>query len=353
MRIEQLETPALILDMELVERNMALMRQLLAGTGQALRPHYKSHKCTYLARLQMDAGAKGITCAKLGEAEDLAAGGIKDILIANQIVDTAKLARLAQLALRSRVTVCVDSLENIARLSAAARAAGAVIHCYVEYEVGMRRCGAQTPEEFLTLAGAVLNAEGLRFDGIQAYAGHLSHEEDYTARRLGAAGVEERLRELLAFLDSRGIPVSQVSGASTGTVEFKAGGSVYTELQAGSYLFMDSAYHRLGLRFQNALFIQATVINTAGGRIVTDAGIKCCGVDQGPPVFVDFPSCVPVMSEEHSAIYPSEHSCRPGDRLTLIPGHCCTTMNLHDRVFLTRGGCVMDCIPITSRGKCM
>ena len=163
----------------------------------------------------------------------------------------------------------------------------------------------------------------------------------------------KRLRELLAFLDSRGIPVSQVSGASTGTVEFKAGGSVYTELQAGSYLFMDSAYHRLGLRFQNALFIQATVISTAGGRIVTDAGIKCCGVDQGPPVFVDFPSCVPVMSEEHSAIYPSEHSCRPGDRLTLIPGHCCTTMNLHDRVFLTRGGCVMDCIPITSRGKCM
>ena len=168
-----------------------------------------------------------------------------------------------------------------------------------------------------------------------------------------AAGMSTRLRELLAFLDSRGIPVSQVSGASTGTVEFKAGGSVYTELQAGSYLFMDSAYHRLGLRFQNALFIQATVISTAGGRIVTDAGIKCCGVDQGPPVFVDFPSCVPVMSEEHSAIYPSEHSCRPGDRLTLIPGHCCTTMNLHDRVFLTRGGCVMDCIPITSRGKCM
>lgn len=353
MRIDQVETPALILDMDLVERNIDTMQQLLAGTGQALRPHYKSHKCAYLAHLQMEAGAKGITCAKLGEAEDLAACGIQDILIANQITDPAKIARLAQLALRSRITICVDDLDNIAQISAAAKAANAVIHCYVEYEVGMQRCGAQTPEEFLALADAVLNAGALRFDGIQAYAGHLSHEEDRAARRLGAAGAEDRLRELLAFLDSRGIGVSQVSGASTGTAEFKAGGSVYTELQAGSYLLMDGAYARLGLPFQNALSIQATVISTAGGRIVTDAGIKCCGVDQGPPVFADFPSCVPVMSEEHSAVMPSGHSCRPGDRLTLIPGHCCTTMNLHDSVFLARNGTITGRIPVTSRSKCM
>jgi len=352
MRVELLETPALVVDLDAMEGNIRAMKRLLEGTGAALRPHYKSHKCAELARRQIEAGAKGITCAKLGEAEDLCEAGIADILIANQIVDEAKIARLAFLAKRCHLTVCVDNPENIEALSRAAERAGAALHCLVEYDVGMKRCGARTEEEFLSLARAVAAAPGLIFDGVQAYAGNLSHEEDREVRREGAEQVENRVKSLLDFLKAHGVVAKEVSGVSTGTVEFKRSGGVYTEIQAGSYLFMDAAYARLDPGFAHALYLYATVVSTAGGRAVTDCGMKSCAVDQGVPVYERFPSAAVSMSEEHAAFWGDpEKPCRAGDRLRAIPGHGCTTVNLHDRLYLMRGGEVMGCLPVTSRGK--
>ncbi len=352
MRAEQLETPALVVDMDALEENNRAMRRLLEGTGIALRPHYKSHKCPYLARLQIREGAKGITCAKLGEAEDLVLEGIEDILIANQIVDPAKIARLAVLAKRCRLAVCVDDTDNVRALSSAAEAVGAILHCLVEYDVGMRRCGARTNEAFLALAKAVEAAPGLQFEGIQAYAGNLSHEEDRAVRLREAEAVEGRLRGLVAFLAENGVIVREVSGVSTGTVEFKRRGSVYTEIQAGSYLFMDAAYARLDPGFRHALYVYATVVSTSGGRVVTDAGMKSCATDQGAPVYEAYPTAVVSMSEEHAAFDAApEEPCRIGQRLRAIPGHGCTTVNLYDKIHLMRGGVIEACVPVTSRGK--
>ena len=352
MHVTQLETPALVLDMDALEENMRTMNALLQGTEIALRPHYKSHKCAALAVMQIEAGAKGITCAKLSEAEDLVSAGIGDILIANQIVDGAKIARLAQLAKRCRLTVCVDDAENVRALSDAARHANATLHILVEYEVGMNRCGVGTKEDFLKLARAVEHSEGLVFDGIQAYAGHLSHRENREKRKEAAEAVEARLRELIGYLKENGVTVLEVSGASTGTAQFKRLGGVYTEIQAGSYLFMDAAYARLDPGFRHALYLYATVVSTAGGRVITDLGLKSCAVDQGAPVFEGYPDATVHMSEEHAAFMADpERPVRIGNRLRAVPGHCCTTVNLHDRIHLMRGGAVVGCVPVTSRGK--
>lgn len=230
MFVSQLETPALIVDLDVLERNQTRAMDLLRPLGVALRPHYKSHKCTAIAHMQLTGGAKGITCAKLSEAEDLIQSGVEDVLIANQVVEPAKLMRLGYLAGCCRLSVCVDTLENIRALESAAATFGTTIHCLVEYEVGMRRCGVATPQEALALAEAILAAPHLSFLGIQAYAGQLSHAEDFARRSREAARIEGRLRELLTFLHENGVDVPEVSGASTGTVELRGADTVYTEV---------------------------------------------------------------------------------------------------------------------------
>lgn len=351
MHIEQLETPALLVEQDIFEQNMQRMRQLLEPLGVALRPHYKSHKSTVVAHLQIAAGAKGITCAKVGEAEDLALSGVEDILIANQIIGKSRLARCAWLAEGSRLTVCVDQEQNIRDLEAAAACQGSTIHCLVEVEVGMGRCGVTAPEACERLARLIMDCPHLTFDGIQAYAGHLSHEVSLEVRRAEAERIEHTLKQLKAYLEGRGIPVKEVSGASTGTVELRQADTVYTEVQAGSYLFMDATYKQLGLRFENSLSVLASVVSTRPDLVVTDAGVKCIGVDQGDPACPALPGASVNMSEEHSAFELAGHGLRVGDRVRLLPGHCCTTMNLNDCFYFVRGGKVTDRVPVTSRGK--
>lgn len=351
MRIEQLETPALLVEQDIFERNMQQMMQLLAPLGVALRPHYKSHKSTRVAHLQVAAGAKGITCAKVGEAEDLALAGIEDILIANQITGKSRIARCAWLAAGCRLTLCVDQEQNILDLEAAAACQGSTIHCLVEYEVGMGRCGVTLAQDCERLARLITQCPHLTFDGIQAYAGHLSHEVSLEVRRAEAEKIENTLKELKAYLEVRGIPVQEVSGASTGTAELRRQGTVYTEVQAGSYLFMDATYKQLGLGFENSLSVLASVVSTRPDLVVTDAGVKCIGVDQGDPVCPSLPGAPVNMSEEHSAFTCPGHTLQVGDRVRLLPGHCCTTMNLNDFFYFVRDGKVMDRVPVTSRGK--
>lgn len=350
MNLNQLETPALILDLDKFEHNMKTMSGLLKGTKMRLRPHYKSNKCPTIAHLQLDAGAKGITCAKLSEAEDLVHSGVEDILIANQIVDTAKIARLAVLAKCSHMTVCVDALKNIEDLQQAAQLQNSMIHCLVEYDIGMNRCGVRTMEECEKLVRAIKCCPNLCFDGIQAYAGNLAHEENLELRRHRSNEVEERLRQLKTYLEQHGHTVKEISGTSTGTVELRCRDSVYTEVQAGSYIFMDMAYRAVGVGFENALFVLATVISRRPGVVITDVGLKSVSVDQRPPAFAGYEQYPVEMSEEHSAVY-ADIPVKCGDRLVMIPSHCCTTVNLHNWIYFVRNDTVVDRVAVTSRGK--
>lgn len=284
MRLEQLETPALVLDMDAFEQNRRLMKTFVETAGIALRPHYKSHKSTAIAKMQIEDGAKGISCAKLGEAEDLVFAGIDDVLIANQIVEPAKLARVAYLANCCRLTICVDCADQIEALEKEAAVQGSTIHCLIEYEVGMMRCGVDTPEAFIALAHQLDRSPHLVFEGIQAYAGQLSHEEDEEKRRAESERVKKAIFDLRDEVQRSGLSVKEISGISTGTVEFHTSGSPYTEIQAGSYLFMDTAYGALNLPFQNALYVAATVMSTNNSTIIVDAGRKSIAVDQKMPV---------------------------------------------------------------------
>jgi len=351
MKIYELETPALCVDMDLLKENMKLMDERLRGSSARLRPHFKTNKTLEIAKMQMANGAKGITCSKLGEAEVLTAGGIPDVLIANEIVQPSKLERLAKLAGQTRLTVCVDNETNIRDLSTAAAAAGTVVHLYVEYDVGMKRCGVSSKEEVLRLALLIQESAGLTFDGIQAYAGQLSHETDAEYKASEAAKVIERLKELKVYLESHGIPVREISGASTNTSALKAASRIYTEIQAGSYVFMDAAFRDCGLPFHNSLTIACTVISKSSDRIVVDCGAKCLGLDQCYPIFKGYEGRKCSLSEEHFTIYGSDLSADIGDKVFLIPGHCCTTVNLFDKMYVTRGDEVIETWKIEGRGK--
>ena len=350
MKITSLPTPALILDKAAFESNRAAMTALLKDSTLALRPHFKSHKCAAIAKMQMEDGAKGMTCAKLSEAEDLALSGIEDILIANQITDPQKISRLSHLAGCCHLTVCVDCEENIVALSRACATAGTTLYCLVEYEIGMERCGVETKEEVVRLAKIIDKAPNLVFAGVQAYAGHISHEPSLQARAALTEKNAEAIRALLAALQEEGVPAAILSGGSTGTSEIKAKEGLYTELQAGSYLFMDATYRDLALPFQNALFILTTVVSANEHMIVVDAGVKSCGVDQGMPVPLGFTVEKTVASEEHFQLHNPSKRYKVGDKLLLIPAHCCSTVNLHTEIFLADGEKVADRIPVTSRG---
>lgn len=350
MQIDRIKTPALLIDADAFERNGERMRALLSGSSLSLRPHYKSHKCAEIARMQIEAGAIGITCAKLSEAEDLVDAGIEDVLIANQVVEESKISRLCQLAKDARITVCVDNAENIAALSRAAVAADATLYCLVEYDIGLQRCGVLTHAEVIELAKKVKAADGLVFDGVQAYAGHLSHEVDSALRVSETKRRSEDLRTLLSKLKDSDCEARVLSGGSTGTSQIKAREGVYTELQAGSYLFMDSTYAELDIPFENSLYLLTTVLSVRDGLAIVDAGVKSCGVDQGMPRIYGGGAREISACEEHFQIFDPERQYRVGEKILLIPAHCCSTVNLHDKLYMTREGKVCSRISVSARG---
>lgn len=351
MRIENLETPALYVDWDIFKSNAKLLQEYANKIGIALRPHYKSHKCTAIAHHQVKNGAKGITCAKLSEAEDLVLSGIEDVLIANQIIEPAKAARAAYLAGCCRLTVCVDNVENIKLLEACATLQNTKIHCLIEYDVGMRRCGVETFDAFISLANLINTCPHLVFEGIQAYAGNIALEKDYEKRAGTAEKVEAELRDLITYAKGKGLTIKEVSGVSTGTAFLKTKNSVYTELQAGSYIFMDKSYADLNLEFKNSLFILTQVLSENSKHLIFDAGKKSISIDHATPIFVKYPEKEIVFSEEHCKITKEGVTEKIGDRLSVIPGHCCTAINLHDWLYITQAGKIIDRMPINSRGK--
>lgn len=350
MRICDIPTPALVVDFGKLRANADKMKEIIGKSNISLRPHYKSHKCAAIAHMQISDGAIGMTCAKLDEAIDLVDSGIEDVLIANQIVDKRKIATIAHLARAARITVCVDNEENILEIEKAAAAAGSTVYCLVELEIGMQRCGVKHKEDVFKLASLIERCPHLVFDGIQAYAGHISHIASKEKRISETEKNSKKIRELISYLEGKGIAVKVISGASTGTAAIKVGEGLYTELQAGSYLFMDSTYRELGLPFDNSLFLLTTVVSVSSGLCVLDGGVKSCGMDQGMPVPVDFDVSEVVASEEHLQLHFPTKKLSVGDKVLLIPAHCCSTVNLHDRIYVIDNGKVVDRYPITARG---
>lgn len=349
MKLSGIPTPALVVDINTLKANMAAMRTILEGKSIKLRPHFKSHKCAALAKWQLAEGAIGMTCAKLGEAEDLCDAGVEDILIANQVVEPAKIRRMADLANNCHLTVCVDTKENISAISTAAAACGSTVYCFVEFEIGMERCGVQTKEEVLELVQHINACPNVEFAGIQAYAGHISHMAELSVRQEMTAANYQKIRQVLAYLKENGITVNTVSGGSTGTSQIKAAEGLYTELQAGSYLFMDATYRDLNTPFQNSLFLLTTVVSRREGLTVVDCGIKTCGLDQGMPVPEKGAVQKIVDSEEHLQLHGYTEKTQVGQKIRLIPAHCCSTVNLHDKIYLVDGDKVVDRIPVTAR----
>ena len=347
-------TPALILDMGALERNVTRMGALVREAGIRHRSHGKMHKSVDVQRLQERlGGAVGVCCQAVSEAEAFARGGIADILVTNEVRQPVLLDRLARLPARgARVAVCVDAADGVAALSEAATWHGATLGAYVEIDVGQGRCGVATVPEAVALARAVHDAPGLRLDGIQAYHGGAQHRAR-DARAEAASRAADTARAARAALAGAGLPCPVVTGGGTGTWRQDAASGAYDEVQAGSYAFMDADYGRVeGLEpWENALFVLASVVSTGPGRAVLDAGLKSMSGESGPPRPAGRDLAVTALSDEHTQLADPGGTLRAGDRLRLIPGHCDPTVNLHDHYVCLRDGLVEALWPVTARGR--
>ncbi len=362
--INEIQTPCLILDMDSFDYNLRRMAKVITPYNVSLRAHAKMHKSVDVARQQLAYGnARGICCQKVSEAEVFAKAGITDILITNQICDHLKIERLAGIAaLGCRLSVCVDDKANIYALSAEARKQNVEIHCLVELECGAGRCGVANSEEVAELAATIEAAEHLVFDGLQAYQGSIQHEPDHDMRKIELNSVITKVKECLSSLTAAGINCPVVSGGGTGSFLFEASSGVYTEIQCGSYAFMDADYGRIhnqdGERldqadWKNALFLLTSIMSTAkDGQAVCDAGLKVLSVDSGLPFIFGRDDVVySTCSDEHGIIKDPLNLLKINDRLKLIPGHCDPTCNLHDWYVCVRKGEVEAIWPISARGK--
>jgi D-serine deaminase-like pyridoxal phosphate-dependent protein len=353
--VAQIDTPALLLDYDKLTRNIARMAAFTAAGPAKLRPHSKTHKCGEIARLQLAAGAVGITCAKLGEAEALAEGGIADILIANQLIGPIKVARLVELARRCTVTVAVDDPHNVRALSAAAHTAGVTIRCYVEVDIGMHRCGVPDGATALELARLVDAGPGLVFAGLQTYEGHLQNVVPLSERIALAERDMGKARQAKEAIEAGGLAVAQVSGGGTGTHMVTGRLPWMTELQCGSYATMDAQYQAVGgADFENALTVLTMVISRPRpAHAVVDAGLKSVTPEFGEPTVLADGATWLDSSEEHGeiALEGAARDLRVGDRIELIPRHGCTTVNLYDRFHVMRDGRLTDIWAVAGRGR--
>lgn len=349
--LAELDSPLLLLDLDVVDANLRRMLDALRQRPVNVRVHFKSLKCAGLARYLASRGVRNFLCAKLNEAEVLADAGLTDLFVANQIVGPLKLRRLAQLACRCQLRVCVDDAGNVDELARAAVEAGVTLGVLVEVDIGMNRCGVAPGEPALRLAQRISNHAGLRFVGLQGYDGHLQMLPDVAERRMRCL---EGLRQLVAtrrLIESAGLPVEVVTGAGTGTWEFVGFHEGITEIQPGSFLLMDCAYHAVQPEFACALSILATVISRRPGRYILDAGSKAISRDFGTPVIKGRPGDkVAKLSEEHATVDALDEA-NIGERREVLPAHCCATMNLHRSCVAVRGGRVEAVWPIEASGR--
>ena len=355
MRLADIDTPALVLDLDRVERNVAKMASFFAGRSAGLRPHFKTPKCAEVARLQLEAGALGITCAKLGEAEVIADAGLDaSVLIANQIVGPRKVARL--LALATRLPELLFAVDDAAQIDAVAQASDSLpaeLGALIEVDIGMKRCGSDTPEQTVALAKQ-LGASGIPYRGIMGYEGHAVLIPDHEKRRALCDQALARLEKHCGALTAAGLEPQIVSAGGTGTHDWTGSAAFVTEVQAGSYVFMDGAYARVRDEFETALTLLTTVIHRRGRMLITDCGMKALSHEFGMPRGASLPLECKGLSEEHGHVLIDEGAeleIAPGDRIALLPSHGDTTINLHDEYTVVRGENVEAIWPIAARGK--
>lgn len=364
MTRDEIPTPALLLDLDRFERNLARMATHTRATGKAIRPHAKTHKCPEIARRQIAAGALGVACAKLGEAEVMARAGIRGLLVTTEVVPPASIHRLMRLLGQAPDTmIVVDNAENVSALARAAAAAGVTVNVLVDVEVGTRRTGIEPGPPALALARAVLASPALRLRGLQGYAGHCAHVIGWEARRAASHAALAPLLETRALLEASGIPLEIVAGASTGTYDIDAELRGLTELQSGSYCVMDLDYRRIGGRgrerftdFEMALTVVATVVSVpAPDRAIVDAGLKAFSTDKPfPPEAVERPGLEYAFAgDEHGrlTVTDPDRRARLGERIEFFPPHCDPTFNLYDRVYAVRGSKVEDVWQVAARGR--
>ena len=346
--LREVDTPALIIDLDAFEANLSVMADAARQLGVRLRPHAKMHKSPLIALKQIALGAVGVCCQKVSEAEVLAAGGVGDILVSNEIAGGQKVDRLARLAQACHVAVCTDDAGNIAELERAAERHGVRLDVLVEIDVGGGRCGVAPGAAAARLARGIADSRHLAFAGLQAYHGSAQHLRAPAERREAIETAARLTRETIAALNSDGLEVAVVSGAGTGTFELEAASGVWNELQPGSYAFMDADYGRNSRDpaarvppFAQALFVYATVMSLpVPERAVVDAGHKALSNDSGPAMPWAMPGAVYKRpSDEHGVLDLSASAVRPalGDKVLLVPGHCDPTVNLHDWYVGVRG----------------
>jgi 3-hydroxy-D-aspartate aldolase len=359
-----IQTPCLVLDLDALERNIKKMGDYAKAHGMRHRVHGKMHKSVDVAKLQVElGGACGVCCQKVSEAEVFARGGIKDVLVSNQVRDPAKIDRLARMPkLGARTICCVDMLDNVADLSAAAQKHKTEIECLVEIDCGAGRCGVTTTPQVVELAKAIDAAEGLKFAGIQAYQGAMQHLDSYEERKGKTQIAIDMVQDAVDALKAEGLECDIVGGGGTGSYYFESNSNVYNELQCGSYAFMDADYGRIldkdGNRidqgeWENALFLLTSVMSHAkADKAICDAGLKAQSVDSGLPFIygrddVEYVKC----SDEHGVIADPDGVLKVNDKLRLVPGHCDPTCNVHDWYVGVRGGKVETVWPVSARGK--
>jgi len=359
--LKEIDTPALIVDLDKCEANLRLAMAAVAGTGVRLRPHAKTHKCAELARQQVEAGAVGVCCAKLGEAEVMLAGNINDVLITNEIVGEAKIRRLARVArgyAPARLGVCFDSID-VARQTAAICASEQVaIDAYIEIDVGQNRAGLTDSSAIVDLARLLNDNPAFNFRGLHAYAGLAQHRRGVPERRAAAEAAAGRAARARDAIVAAGLPCEVVTGGGTGTLPYDIRSGVYTEVQPGSYLFMDVDYAKneqdtQAPPFEIALFVLASVMSLQDGRATLDAGLKAFSTEMGPaqPAFDGWR--VRHVSDEHTVLLRADEgtSIKLGDKALLVASHCDPTVNLHEWIVATRKGRVEAVWPIDARGK--
>ncbi len=355
MRLHDIPTPALVVDVPAMERNIRRMADFYAGGPCLLRPHFKAHKTPAIAKRQLAAGACiGLTCATVGEAEVVVREHLTDdVLIANQVVGPGKAARVAALTKQADVKVAVDSVFGLEDLARAARDAGVEIGALVDVNVGLPRCGIAPGEPALDLARRAYSIPGVRLRGLMGYEGHVVGIEGRAERESRASSAMERLLSTARMIRDAGLPCEIVSGGGTGTYDITGRMEGITEIQAGSYVLMDTAYAKLDIPFEKAFSVLGTVLSRPRPeQCAADNGHKACSVDHGNPLVKGIEGArVLFLSDEHATIMlPPDCPIAMGDRIELWPSHIDPTINLHDVIYAVEGDEVTDVWPIAARG---
>jgi D-serine deaminase-like pyridoxal phosphate-dependent protein len=358
---DDIDTPALLIDLDILERNLNRMADLVRGSGIQLRPHVKTHKSPLVAKRQMELGACGVCCAKVGEAEVMVGDGIPDVLITTEIATPEKIRRLVALAARATVAVVADNPQNVQDLSDAATAAKVTLNVLVEVNVGQNRCGVEPGPAAADLADQIARMPGLHFRGLQGYHGALQQVVDLNERTTEIRNALDRLLETAKLVEQRGHATEVLTGGGTGSSATDIALHGLTELQPGSYPFMDCTYRRIcwndagaAAPFESALAVLTSVVSCATrDRIVVDAGWKSASCDSGMPAVktIDGASFTFAGDEHGKLVLPEGVNVVPGDKIEIVPSHCDTTVNLYDRYFCMHGDKVEAVWPIAARGR--